>query len=252
MKLKFLYMVLFLGVSVLSSGTSVMNKFEEANNAYSESEYDKSISLYLEILDTGYSSAHIYYNLGNAYYKAGEVAPSILYYEKALHLKPADSDILYNLKLANLRINDRVEPVKRSVLGAWFYRVLNGFTVRQWSWLTIGIFWISLIFGLGFIFLRKKTGRQVLFSMALLILIIGSISLGLTIYKDRTDKTVTEAVIFSANVYVKSEPASRSTDLFIIHEGLKVKTGEKIDGWTFIEIGAGKQGWVPDDSYEII
>jgi len=252
MKLKLLHIPLCLLMVFSLTANSNIGQFNEANEAYSNSEYEKSILLYTGILDSGYSSAYIYYNLANAYYKTGEIAPAILNYERALHLKPGDSDIQYNLKLANLRINDRVEPVKRSVLGAWFSRFLNGYTLNQWSWLTIRIFWISLLFGIGFIFIRKKIARQTLFSAAILILFIGSLSLGLTIYKNMEEQSVTQAVIFSPNVYVKSEPASRSTDLFIIHEGLKIRVMDNMDGWALVQVDIGMQGWIPEESFEII
>ena len=51
------------------------------------------------ILRTG-ESADIYYNLGNSYYKIGDIAKAILNYERALILKPANKDIRSNLEIA--------------------------------------------------------------------------------------------------------------------------------------------------------
>ena len=68
---------------------SITNTFEEANKLYNQSEYQLSIDKYLEIVDTGYHSSELYFNLGNCYYKINQVANSILYYERALKLNPS-------------------------------------------------------------------------------------------------------------------------------------------------------------------
>ena len=52
---------------------SITNTFEEANKLYNQSEYQLSIDKYLEIVDTGYHSSELYFNLGNCYYKMKEL-----------------------------------------------------------------------------------------------------------------------------------------------------------------------------------
>ena len=46
------------------------------------------------------SLIHIYYNLGNSYYKADDIARAILNYERALLLEPGNADIRANLEIA--------------------------------------------------------------------------------------------------------------------------------------------------------
>jgi len=47
--------------------------WEKANAYYTTEEYNQAISLYEQIVQTGKESAELYFNLGNAYYKAGDV-----------------------------------------------------------------------------------------------------------------------------------------------------------------------------------
>ena len=51
------------------------------------------------------------YNAGNAFFKSGDNASAILFYERAKLLAPADEDIDYNLQIARSRITDRIESV---------------------------------------------------------------------------------------------------------------------------------------------
>ena len=61
---------------------------KEAETAYTKEDYGKAIELYEGILKSNGDSPEIYYNLGNAYYKAGKIASAILNYERALVLDP--------------------------------------------------------------------------------------------------------------------------------------------------------------------
>ena len=55
----------------------------EADQAFIEERYSDAITSYEDILTQEYVSAEVHYNLGNAYFKAGQIAPSILNYERA-------------------------------------------------------------------------------------------------------------------------------------------------------------------------
>ena len=83
--LKIVY-IFFISISLFACSPiinqdSVTNTFEEANKLYNQSEYQLSIDKYLEIVDAGYHSSELYFNLGNCYYKINHIANSILYYE---------------------------------------------------------------------------------------------------------------------------------------------------------------------------
>lgn len=84
---------------------------KEAETAYTKEDYGKAIELYEGLLKSNGDSPEIYYNLGNAYYKAGKTASAILNYERALVLDPGDSDVRFNLQMARQKTVDKIEPV---------------------------------------------------------------------------------------------------------------------------------------------
>ncbi|MBL4587510.1 MAG: tetratricopeptide repeat protein, partial [Flavobacteriales bacterium] len=86
----------------LSGFAQVGNLKSEADQAYISEDYSKATELYEQILSQEYVSAEVHYNLGNAYFKTGNIAPAILHFERAKKLAPNDEDIIFNLKLANL------------------------------------------------------------------------------------------------------------------------------------------------------
>ena len=48
------------------------------------------------------------------------------------------------------------------------------------------------------------------------------------------------------------EPTLTGQELFILHEGSKVKINRSLDGWYEISLADGKTGWIKADGLEII
>ena len=98
-----IYMVLLtnpIAASAYDSKEDLTNVFVEANQLYSETSFKEAVTLYEKILDTGYESAPLYYNLGNNYFKIGSLGKAILSYERSKRLNPGDGDLISNLDFA--------------------------------------------------------------------------------------------------------------------------------------------------------
>ena len=83
--MRFLIVIMMISISY---SENFSERFDIANSYYNNSKYNKSIQLYEEIVEEGLHSEHLYYNLGNAYYRSGMVGQSIWAYNKALSLNP--------------------------------------------------------------------------------------------------------------------------------------------------------------------
>src|SRR6266849_1193138 len=95
-------------------------EFNQANQLYRDAQYDKAARLYEQVVKNGYESPALYYNLGNCYFKLRNIPASILNYERARRLSPHDDDISYNLRLANQRVVDKIEPLPQLFLVDWW------------------------------------------------------------------------------------------------------------------------------------
>src|SRR5690606_40201598 len=107
-KIMVLLGLLFYAFPILAQQAN-MGFFEKGNSLYNQGEYQAAIEEYLKISENGEHSSELYYNLGNAYYKLNQIAPSIYYYEKALLLNPDDQDILNNLQYAQNMTVDAID-----------------------------------------------------------------------------------------------------------------------------------------------
>lgn len=218
---------------------------KEAEVAYTKGDYKSAIDLYEGLLENKGESAAIYYNLGNAYYKDGQIAPAILNYERALLLSPADGDIRFNLQMAKQRSVDKIEPIGEFFLAKWFHAVQNLASADRWGTIGIVCFLLCLVCLSVFFFSRQRRFKQIGFYSAVVLLAI--VVVANVFASNQADEITnrTEAIVFSPTVTVKSSPDQSGTDLFVIHEGTKVSIKSTLGEWSEISLEDGNVGWMP-------
>ena len=226
--------------------------FELANQKYSEGSYEQAISSYNEILSTGYSSAALYYNLGNAYYKNNEVTRAILNYERALLLAPGDEDIKYNLEIANQLVADKINNLPEFFLTKWVKQIRTGFSPDKWALISIVSFFLTAVFALLFIFLRSRFLRKLSIAAGLIFLLMSSTSLIFGRLQHKQFNQRNTAIIFNPSVTAKSSPDQGGTDLFVLHEGVKVWITDQLNEWLEIKLADGNKAWIPENTLERI
>jgi tetratricopeptide (TPR) repeat protein len=223
---------------------SAKTLFEIAGDHYQKGEYQQSISLYDSLIHQNLESAAIYYNMGNAYFKLDQVTKAIYFYEKAKKLEPNNEDVTYNLELANTRIADRIETVPTFFLKNWWNILLNTFTEKQWMYLNTSMFIIFLSFVVLFFTTNKTNLRKFYFGFGLFFLSL-SILNGFVGYRSYTIKNShNTAIIFTPTVNIKSAPDEKSSTLFILHQGSKIKLLSESQQWQKVKIANGSEGWL--------
>jgi tetratricopeptide (TPR) repeat protein len=227
-------------------------RLQKANTAYNGGDYDQAIDLYSQVVNEGYMAPELYYNLANAYYKGNQTAQAILYYERALKLKPDDEDIKYNLQMANLKIVDKMEVIPQLFFEDWGDDIRTFFSMDTWAWL--GIIMLLLVFSFLTLFFvsneaaYKKTG----FFLALFFTVFFILSFVFAQKQYNAVHKAGEAIVIAPTVVIKGSPAESGTDLFVIHEGLKVSISENLGEWSQIKLPNGNQGWLKMNAVEII
>ena len=108
----------------------------EGDSAYIKEDYTAAIQIYEALLKNG-EAAEVYYNLGNSYYKIGEIAKAVLNYERALLLQPGNSDIRANLEVARAKTIDKVEAIPEVFFVSWIKSLINSMSVDAWA--TLGL-----------------------------------------------------------------------------------------------------------------
>ena len=224
----------------------------EGDSAYMKNDYASAIQIYEALLNRG-EAADIYYNLGNSYYKAGDIAKDILNYERALLLQPGNGDIRANLEIARSKTVDKVEPVPEIFFVSWTKSLINSMSVDSWAVCGVVCFILLIVSLYLFIFSKQIVLKKAGFISGIVFLAVTILA---NVFANQQKDELTNrnsAIVINPSVTVRSTPSESGTSLFILHEGHKVgvKDGSMKD-WKEIRLEDGKVGWVPASAIEII
>lgn len=215
-----------------------------AGEAYAQGRYQEALERYTRIHEQGLESAALYYNMGNCAFKLQQYAGAILWFERAKLLDPLNADILYNLDLANRFCLDKIDVLPAFFVQTWIRLVRDRFSADRWAWGALFFLAGTAALLLLFFFGRSRNGRRLAFVGALFagLLCVGAFSFG---WSQKVRQQHREyAVVFVPVASVKSAPDQQGKDLFIIHEGTKVRIMDQVGAWGRIELADGRQGWM--------
>jgi tetratricopeptide (TPR) repeat protein len=247
--------IVIIGLSFLTCSLSAMDYgpvVSSANKAYTDGLFTNALELYKQVLKDGYESPELYYNIGNVYYKMNDFTSAILYYERAKKLDPGNEDIEYNLKVANSRIADKIEPIPEMFYRRWYASLTRQFSADTWAKAGIMAFIFFLVLASFYVISRILFLRKLGFWLGIILLLLSVFSFLFAWQNFRSAKNQTEAIIFTPTVIIKSSPDDKSIDLFVLHEGTKVQLLDQIGNWYEIKIANGSIGWLPSASVERI
>lgn len=227
--------------------------WESGVAAYSEGEWEEAFDCWHKIYESGQQSAELFYNMACASFKNSQIAEAVLYFEKALKLDPNYADARNNLEYVNQFLLDRIDKVPEFFLLTWIKSATNALSSDAWAVLALLFFVLDLACILLFLLKRSRKSRAWSVSVGLLLLLCFAFSLSFSLSSRNRALDSSEAVIMSAISVVKSSPDDKSgTELFVLHEGTKVKILEGMGDWTKIELQDGRQGWSKKTNLEII
>ena len=246
-------LILLLSVFMLVLlGMAQQEIFVKGNQLYEEKKYKEAIETYLQAVNQGYESVEINYNLGNSYFKTNQIAQSILFYERAKKLQPNDENIIHNLGIANTRIVDKIEAIPELAIMQFWKNIVHLFSIDGWAIMGICTLIFGLVFFLLYFFSKLILLKKTSFYIGILVILISFISLFFAQkqYAEYTDQQF--GIVFAETITVKSSPDDAGNDLFVIHEGIKVRIKDKIGDWYNIALPNGNEGWMKKNTVEII
>ena len=248
-KIILMYTCVILIVNISLFAQTPEELMQQGNKFYQTGQYETAIEAYQKILSQGYESYALYYNLGNAYFKAGKLGYAILNYEKGLKISPGDEDLSYNLKIANARTVDKITELPKLFILQWWDLLITTFSVPGWSLIVIFLYLIFLI-SIGLYLLSGRLRIQRLSfltgSASLAVLIISVVIL---ISRYDHEATTNYGILLEPAYSVKIAPDIKSNDAFVIHEGIKFTVEDHLSDWYKIRMVDGKVGWIQKNSF---
>lgn len=225
---------------------------QNADSLYNNEKYESAAKTYSYIIENQGIAPELYYNLGNCYYRLDSMAFAILNYERALKLDPSDSDTRYNLSLARSKIIDRSTEISDFFILAWWYTIVNKFSLFFWKCLGFVFFIIALIcIFIYYINIIKKIYivKYLIISSFFLFFLCNLAAW----HQYKLSIDIQAAIVTSDKVAIKSSPSISSSDLFILHSGSRLKIlDNSIKEWSEVRYEEGKEGWINNKDISII
>lgn len=224
----------------------------DGDAAYANGNYQQAIADYNAVLKQG-ASAEVYYNLGNAYYRAGNITQSVLAYERARLLSPGDSDIKYNLQFVNNKTIDKITPQSEMFFITWYHSLVSLTSVDGWGKIAYLSLALACLLIMLYLFVGNIHAREVGFYGAIVFTVVFLLSNVFAYQQRRLFVERTGAIVISPAVSGKKAPAEGGTNVFTIHEGTRVDITDKtMKAWRAVRLADGREGWVKATAIEEI
>jgi tetratricopeptide (TPR) repeat protein len=237
-------LLLLLSLPLFSWSSDYGALYKKANEQYKKAQYQNAVSLYRQIVGGGYEAEAVYFNLGNAYFKLGDIPSALLYYEKAHKLAPGDEDVNFNIYFANSKTADKVEPQPEFFVTQWWHGIILFFSIGTLSALTVLFFIAGSGLLVLYLFTTVISLKKLSFYIGMFLLFLGLLFIFISNRQANYFDDHRQAIIFSSSVNVKTGPVEQSATLFVIHDGTKVDILDNNNGWMKIRLSNGNEGWI--------
>jgi tetratricopeptide (TPR) repeat protein len=224
--------------------------FLQAGKHFESQEYELALADYEKLTGGGYISAPIYYNIGNCYFKKGELGYAILYYLRAKRLDPNDDDITANLAFARQFMPTRLEGVTINPVTEFLGVVTAPFTLEGIAWLSSTLFILFILLLSAIIYFRLGHVGVKIAAYILLVLVL--ISSGITSYKFRNEYLIKNGVVVAEEARVFSGPTEDSDLEFVGAFGLTVEIKKSVSNYYLVIFENKRKGWIKKDNVETI
>ncbi|TDI86265.1 MAG: tetratricopeptide repeat protein [Caldithrix sp.] len=253
---KYFSYFMIMTLSILCLANTLLAKevevfFVRGNESYQAGNYKVAIKEFEKILNSDYESWEVYYNLGNAYFKDGQTAKAILNFERAKKLNLKDEDINYNLELANLAIVDRIQELPQFFLFKWASTIAHSINLKVLGGITLSTYLLLIFLTVLRIYLKSPQLQRTAFVAIISASVTLTVFTGLFVMRIFENETKIEAIVIKDRVDVKSAPGGL-TEVFTLHEGVKVQIKDHSETWVKIRLADGKIGWLEADVLETI
>lgn len=236
--------------SATASAQSSDELFTQGNEAYKNKQYDQAIARYNDLLARGVTSANIYFNLGNAYFKAGDLGHAVLYYMRAKKLDPGDEDISSNLEFARSFTRVQMEGVELNPIKGFFESIVSPFSLSTLAWVSSILFVIVMAllavrYGLG----RRSSLIRSGLTLGVILLLLSS---GLTTFKYNYTVLTRRAVLIGETAPVYAGPSEEMEVELQGSPGLIVEVVDESGDWYNVLFENKRRGWIQKNLVAVV
>jgi len=217
--------------------------WRQARTAYEEGEFQEAARLYEE-LASDWPGGWVFYNLGNARFKAGQLGEAVLAYKRAKWLLPRSREVEENLSQAQRAVG--MEKTGPPGVGLAFRDALHVLTEAEWLLVFSLFFAPGVLAGICWTWTRTANLRTAAFAL------IGAAAIVLSVVGLRVllDMSYAEAVVVADEGFGFVAPHAGEDKAFRTTAGnLVYPTKRESADWTEVSLTDGTRGWMRNQDF---
>ncbi|PYJ73703.1 MAG: hypothetical protein DME72_05145 [Verrucomicrobia bacterium] len=228
----------------VAASSFAQTDFDKANKEYAQGHFKEAIADYGTLVRSGQWSANLFYDLGNAYFRAGDFGRAILNYERSLALERHHPEAAANLQIA------RDEARALEMQQSWPERYLQFASVHQYSIVAAVAFWVGAFCTVALIFARRRSAR--LIALSILSFSVYALAIFATYEIDHGNKGRALAIITDDNVQARLATADTANSILALPPGSEIKMLNTRGDWVYAELPNNLRGWIPAKSTGLV
>lgn len=237
-------------LTAMSLKASPADEFTLGNQFYEQKKYDSATAVYERLVGRGLESGPLYFNLGNASFRSGDLGHAVLYYLRAQRLDPKDPDIAANLDFARRFTSVQMEGVQLNPVSSLFELIAAPYPLSTLAWAS------SAFFILLFAFLIARYGYAMRGGLIrtgtwLTLVLLFSASL-LTTVKYHHDFLVRRAVVTAEQSVVHTGPSELAEKELDASPGLVVEILAESGDFYNVLFENKRRGWIRRDQVTVV
>ncbi len=216
--------------------------FAKANTDYAAGHFPQAAKGYQALVDGHHWSASVFYDLGNASFRAGDFGRAILNYQRALALQPTQPEAQANLRL----VRDQARALE--LAPSWAEQHLDFLSADQYAIVAAVGFW-GAAFLLAFLFFARRRAVVWIFALVLLCAIGGGAVFALTVFENgRGGRDL--AIVTGQKVQARLATAENAGTVLVLPPGSEIKILSTRGEWSYAALPNDLRGWIPAKSAE--
>ena len=236
-----------MGIGLLTAQSTLKQLLQAGHSAYYDEDFETAISRYEAVRAKGYESLALYHNLGNAYYRNGNLPMAVLHYERALRLDPDHEQVLSNLEIVKEQLEAANIQVEQSGVVRFWLSVQQLMRTRGWAILGLLLFWLGIGGLAAWQFAPQRKHRKAGFLAGIIALMICFLPFGLAYGRAQQEFYSQKAVLMTEKTTLHIAPDAKSEAVRTLYGGETLTILDEISGWYKVELTDTTVGWLPRD-----
>ena len=220
----------------------------QGETAFKNGRYTEAIQAFGALVEEGYATVPLYYNLANAYAANEQTGPAVLYLEQAYRLAPTNRTVRTRLEAMREEVMDGALEMPPFFLTAWARQLRDMLSANVWAILCLFAF-AGLIYGIGqWRFAEARPARKRGFSMGVVALCLLFPMAWLAVERQAVERASGVYVVLQPNQPLREAPAEEARRVATLPEGYRLERTDQLDTWIQVTTPTGTQGWVSTES----